>query len=177
MPPDRAVEFILELIPGTAPISKRPYKMAPHELAELKDQLEVSSAKGFILPSSSPWGCLVLFVTKKDGTERMCVDYRPLNLATIKNKCPLPRINDLYDQLAGSSVLSKMDLRLGYHQIKIGNEDIPKTAFTTLYGLYEYTVMSFGLTNAPATFSRLMNSIFMEYLDRFVVIYLDDILI
>src|SRR3954467_14234473 len=107
----------------------------------------------------------------------MCVDYRPLNLATIKNKYPLPRINDLYDQLAGSAVFSKMDLRLGYHQIIIRNEDIPKPAFTTRYGLYEYTVMSFVLTNAPATFSRLMNSIFMEYLDKFVVVYLDDILI
>src|SRR4051812_19040202 len=119
MPPDRAVEFIVDLKPGTAPISKRPYRMAPHELAELKAQLEVSLAKGFIRPSSSPWGCPVLFVTKKDGTERMCVEYRPLNLATIKNKYPLPRINDLYDQLAGSAVFSKMDLRLGYHQIRI----------------------------------------------------------
>src|ERR1041385_1785417 len=107
----------------------------------------------------------------------MCVDYRPLNLATIKNKYPLPRINDLYDQLDGSSVFSKMDLRLGYHQIKIRNEDIPKTAFTTRYGIYEYTVMSFCLTKAPATFSRMMNLIFMEYLDKFVVVYLDDILI
>src|SRR3954470_12994675 len=161
----------------TAPISKRPYKMAPCDLAELKIQLEALLEKGFIRPRSSPWGCPVLFVTKKDGTERMCVDYRPLNLATIKNKYPLPKINDLYDQLAGSSVLSKMDLRLGYHQIKIRNEDIPKTAFTTRYGLYKYTIISFVLTNAPATFSRLMNSIFMEYLDKFVVVYLDDILI
>src|SRR3954467_14067087 len=177
MPPDRAVEFIVDLIPGTAPISRRPYKMAPRELAELKIQLEALLAKGFIRPSSSPWGCPVLFVTKKDGTERMCVDYRPLNLATIKNKYPLPRINDLYDQLAGSAVFSKMDLRLGYHQIRIRKEDIPKTAFTARYGLYEYPVMSFRLTNAPATFSRLMNSIFMDYLDRFVVVYLDDILI
>src|SRR4051812_40489740 len=102
----------------------------------------------------------------------MCVDYRPLNLATIKNKYPVPRINDNYDQLVGSSVFSKMDLRLGYHQIKIRNEDIPKTSFTTRYGLYEYTVMSFGLSNARATFSRLMNSIFMEYLYKFVVFYL-----
>ena len=107
----------------------------------------------------------------------MVVDYRPVNLVTIRNKYPLPRINDLYDQLAGSSVFSKMDLRLGYHQIKIRNGDIPKTAFVTHYGQYEYNVMSFGLTNAPATFSRLMNSIFMEYLDKFVVVYLDDILI
>src|SRR3954467_6246907 len=148
MPPDRAVEFVVDLIPGTTPISRRPYKMAPHELAELKSQLEALLAKGFIRPSSSPWGCHVLFVTKKDGTERMCVDYRPLNLATIKNKSPLPRINYLYDQLAGSSIFSKMDLRLSYHQIKICNEDVPKTAFTTRYGLYEFTVMSFGLTNA-----------------------------
>src|ERR1041385_9561547 len=119
MPPDRCIEFIVDLIPGTAPISRRPYKMAPHELAELKTQLGASLAEGFIRPSSSPWGCPVLFVKKKDGTEMMCVDYPPLNLATIKNKYPLPRISDLYDQLAGSSVFSKMDLRLGYHQIKI----------------------------------------------------------
>src|SRR3954466_14952205 len=177
MPRDRDVEFIVDLIPGTSPISRRPYRMVPHELAELKAQLEVSLAKGFIRPSSSPWSCPVLFVTKKDGTERMCIDYRPLILATIKNKYPLPRINDLYDQLAASSVFYKMDLRLGYHQIQIREEDIPKTTFTTRYGIYEYTVMSFGLTNAPATFSRLMNYIFMEYLDKFVVVYLDDILI
>src|SRR3954463_11354736 len=142
MPPDRCVEFIADLIPDTTPISRRPYRMPPHELAELKTQLDASLAKGFILPSSSPWGCPVLFITKKDGTERMCVYYRPLNLATIKNKYPLPRINNLYDQLAGSSVFSNMDLRLGYHQITIRNEDIPKTSFTTRYGLYEYTVMS-----------------------------------
>src|ERR1044072_6976972 len=158
MPPDRCVEFIVDLVSGTAPISRCPYRMAPHELAELKIQLEASLAKGFIRPSSSPWGCPVLFVTKKDGTERMCVDDQPLKLATIKNKYTLPRINDLYDQLAGSAVFSKIDLRLGYHQIRIRKEDIPKTAFTTRYGLYEYTVMSFGFTNAPATFSRLMNS-------------------
>src|ERR1041385_5025875 len=115
IPPDRSVEFVVDLITGTAPISRRPYRMAPRELAELKIQLEASLAKGFIRPSSSPWGCPVLFVTKKDGTERMFVDYRPLNLATIKNKYPLPRINYLYDQLAGSSIFSKMDLRLGYH--------------------------------------------------------------
>src|SRR4051812_36475369 len=177
MPPDRSVEFIDDLIPGIAPISGRPYRMAPHELAELKTQLDASLAKGFIRPSSSPWGFPVLFVTKKDGTERMCVDYRPLNLATIKYKYPLPRINDLYDQLAGSSVFSKMDLRLGCHQIKIRNEDIQKTFFTTFYVFYDYPVFSFVLTNSPATLSRLMNSIFMEYLDKFVVVYLDDILI
>ena len=177
VPPDRDVEIVIDLVPGTVPISRRPYKMAPLELAELKNQLDESLKKGFIRPSSSPWACPVLFVKKKDGTDRMVVDYRPVNLVTIKNKYPLPRINDLYDQLAGSSVFSKMDLRLGYHQIKIRNGDIPKTAFVTRYGQYEYTVMSFGLTNAPATFSRLTNSVFMEYLDKFVVVYLDDILI
>src|SRR4051812_21699259 len=129
MPPNRSIEFIVDLMPGTTPISRRPYRMAPHELAELKIQLEAFLEKGFILPSSSPWGCPVLFVTKKDGTERMCIDYRPLNLATMKNKYRLLRINDLYDQLAGSSVFSKMDLRLGYHQIKIRKEDVTKTAF------------------------------------------------
>src|SRR3954467_8379740 len=170
MPPDRCVEFIVDLAPGTAPISRRPYKMAPRELAELKNQLEILLEKGFIRPSSSPWGCPVLFVTKKDGTKRMCVDYRSPNLATIKNKYPLPRINDHYDQLAGSSVFSKMDLRLGYHQIKIRNKDVPKTAFTTRYGIYEFTVMSFELTKAPATFSHLMNSIFIEYLDPLPIV-------
>src|SRR3954453_8938623 len=133
--------------------------MAPRELAELKIQLEALLEKGFIRPSSSPWGCPVLFVTKKDGTEKMCVDYHPLNLATIKNKYPLPRINDLYDQLAGSSVFSKMDLRLGYHQIKIRTEDVPKTLCPHRYGNSEHPVLSFALTNAPATFSRMMNSI------------------
>lgn len=168
---------MIDLVPGTVPISRRPYMMAPVELAELKKHLDESLKKGFIHPSSSPWACPVLFIKKKDGTNRMVVDYRPVNLVTIKNKYPLPKINDPYDQLAGSSVFSKMDLRLFYHQIKIKNGDIPKTAFVTRYGQYEYTVMSFGLTNAPATFSRLMNSIFMEYLDKFVVVYLDDILI
>jgi hypothetical protein len=122
-------------------------------------------------------GAPSLFVKKKDGTNRLVQDYRPTNQATIQNKYPLPRINDLYDQLAGSSVFSKLDLRLGYHQIRVRKEDIPKTAFVTRYRSYEYTVMSFGLTNAPATFSRLMNYIFMDYLDKFVVVYLDDILV
>jgi hypothetical protein len=178
MPPDRSVEFVIDLVPGTAPISKRPYRMPPEELLELKKQLEELEGKGYIQPSTSSWGCPGLFVKKRDTTvPRLVVDYRPLNAATIKNKYPLPRIIDLFDQLAGATVFSKMDLRSGYHQIKIRSEDIPKTAFTTRYGLYEYTVMSFGLTNAPATFMRLMNSVFMEYLDKFVVIYIDDILI
>jgi hypothetical protein len=156
MPPDRDVEFVIELQPGTAPISKRPYHMPPKELPELKNQLQELLDKGYIHPSSSPWGCPALFVKKKDGSLRMCVDYRPLNAVTIKNKYPLPRIDVLFDQLAGAKVFSKIDLRSGYHQIKIRPCDISKTAFSTRYGLYEFLVMSFGLTNAPAYFMYLM---------------------
>jgi hypothetical protein len=177
LPPDRDVEFTIELEPGTAPISRCPYRMAPKELAEMKKQLEELRNKGFIHPSSSPWGCPAIFVKKKDGTLRMCVDYRPLNVVTIKNKYPLPRIDALFDQLAGAKVFSKIDLRLGYHQIKIRPQDIPKIVFSTRYGLYEYLVMSFGLTNAPAFFMYLMNSVFMPELDKFVVVFIDDILI
>ena len=133
--------------------------------------------KGLIQPSSSPWGCLALFVKKKDKFLRMCVDYRPLNAVTIKNKYPLPRIDILFDQLARAKVFSMIDLRSGYHQIKIRPEDIPKTAFSTRYGLYKYLVMSFGLTNAPAYFMYLMNSIFLPELDKLVVMFIDDILI
>jgi hypothetical protein len=177
MPPDRDIEFIIELQPGTAPISKRPYRMPPNELAELKIQLQDLLDKGYICPSASPWGCSALFVKKKDDSLRLCVDYRPLNAVTIKNKYPLPRIDILFDQLTGAKVFSKIDLRSGYHQIKIRPCDIPKTAFSTRYGLYEYLVMSFGLTNAPAYFMYLMNSVFMPELDKFVVVFIDDILI
>jgi hypothetical protein len=134
MPPDRDIEFIIDLIPGTAPIAKRPYRMAPAELAELKEQLRDLQQKGYIRPSSSPWGAPVLFVKKKDGSMRMCVDYRSLNEVTIKNKYPLPRIDDLFDQLKGAKYFSKIDLRSGYHQLKIKNSDVPKTAFVTRYG-------------------------------------------
>jgi hypothetical protein len=177
MPLDRDIEFIIELEPGTAPISKRPYRMPLNELAELKIQLQDLLDKGFIRPSASPWGCPALFVKKKDNSLRLCIDYRPLNAVTIKNKYPLPRINILFDQLAGANVFSKIDLRSGYRQIKIKPCDIPKTAFSTRYGLYEYLVMSFGLTNAPAYFMYLMNSVFMPELDKFIVVFIDDILI
>jgi hypothetical protein len=136
MPPDRNVEFVIELQPGTAPISKRPYRMPPMELGALKTQLQELLDKGYIRPSSSPWGCPALFVKKKDCSSRLCVDYRPLNAVTIKNKYPLPRIDVLLDQLGGAKVFSKSDLRSGYHQIKIRPCDIPKTAFSTRYGLY-----------------------------------------
>jgi hypothetical protein len=177
MPTDRDIEFAIELQPGTAPISKRPYMMPPAELAELKKQLQELLDKGFIRPSTSPWGCPALFVKKKDESLRMCVDYRPLNAVTIKNKYPLPRIDVLFDQLVGAKVFSKIDLRSGYPQIKIRASDIPKTAFSTRYGLYEFLVMSFGLTNAPAYFMYLMNSVFMLELDKFVVVFIDDILV
>ena len=133
--------------------------------------------KGYIRPSSSPWGSPVLLVEKKDGSLRMVVDYRGLNEVTIKNKYPLPMINNLFDQLQGAKVFSKIDLRSGYHQLKIREQDIPKTAFTTRYGLYDYTVMSFGLTNTPAYFMNMMNKVFMEFLDKFIMVFIDDILV
>jgi hypothetical protein len=177
IPPDRDVEFVIELQPGTAPISKRPYRIPPKELAELKNQLQELLDKGYIRPSSSPWGCPALFIKKNDGSLRLCVDYLPLNAVTIKNKYPLPRIDVLFDQLAGAKVFSKIDLRSGYHQIKIRPCDILKTAFSTRYGLYKFLIMSFGLTNAQAYFMYLMNSVFMTELDNFVVVFIDDILI
>jgi hypothetical protein len=177
MPLDRDIEFMIKLLPGTPPISKRPYRMPVNELVELMKQIAKLQSKGFIRPSSSPWGAPVLFVEKKDGTQRMCVDYRSLNEITIKNKYPLPRIEDLFDQMKGAIIFSKIDLRSGYHQLKIRESDIPKTAFCTWYGLYEYTAMSFGLKNAPSYFMYLMNKVFMEYLDKFVMVFIDDILI
>jgi hypothetical protein len=177
LPPERYVEFSIELKPGTTPVSRRSYRMPPNELALLKTQLQDLLENGFIRPSSSPWGCPAIFVKKKDQTLRMCVNYRPLNEVTIKNKYLLPWIDLLFDQLVGAKVFSKIDLRSGYHQIRVRPEDIPKTAFTTRYGLYEYLVMSFGLTNAPAHFTYLMNSMFMPELDKFVVVFIDDVLI
>jgi hypothetical protein len=155
----KEVEFYIDLIPGMTPIAKRPYRMAPTELAELKLQIADLQQKGYICPSSSPWGAPVLFVSKKDGSMRMCIDYRSLNEVTIKNKYPLPRIDDLFDQLQGAKYFSKIDLRSGYHQLRIKEADIQKTAFVTQYGQYEFTVMPFGLTNAPAFFMNLMNKV------------------
>ena len=177
IPPDREIEFRIDLIPGTKPIAKTPYRLAPSELKELFSQLQELLEKGFIRPSSSPWGAPVLFVKKKDGSLRMCIDYRELNKATIKNKYPLPRIDDLFDQLQGANWFSKIDLRSGYHQLKVREEDIPKTAFRTRYGHFEFLVMSFGLTNAPAAFMDLMNRVCKPMLDRSVIVFIDDILI
>ncbi|KAL5570666.1 hypothetical protein UlMin_027241 [Ulmus minor] len=177
LPPDREIQFEIELLPGTAPISKAPYRMAPAELKELQAQLQDLLDKRFIRPSHSPWGAPVLFVKKKDGTLRMCIDYRELNKVTVKNRYPLPRIDDLFDQLKGATIFSKIDLRSGYHQLKIKEEDVPKSAFRTRYGHYEFLVMPFGLTNAPAAFMDLMNRVFKEFLDKFVIVFIDDILI
>jgi hypothetical protein len=151
--------------------------MSIDELKELKKQLGEYLRKRFIRESSSPWGAHVLFVEKKELSQRLVMDYHSLNEVTIKNKYLLPRINDLFDQLEGASVFSKIDLKSGYFQLKIREYDIPKIAFITRYGSYEYTVMPFGLTNAPSYFMNMMNKVFMEFLDKFVVVFIDDILV
>ncbi|KAK8931451.1 hypothetical protein KSP39_PZI016502 [Platanthera zijinensis] len=171
-PPDREIEFPIDLHPGATPVAKSPYRMAPRELAELKSQLQELLDLG-----TSPWSAPVLFVKKKDGSLRLCIDYRELNKLTVKNKYPIPRIDDLFDQLVGASTFSKLDLRSGYHQLRIRDADIQKTAFSTRYGHFEFVVMSFGLTNAPSVFMDLMNRVFREYLDRFVIVFIDDILV
>nr|GEU42170.1 putative reverse transcriptase domain-containing protein [Tanacetum cinerariifolium]GEU81756.1 putative reverse transcriptase domain-containing protein [Tanacetum cinerariifolium] len=154
-----------------------PYRLAPSKMKEFSDQLQELSDKGFIRPSSSPYGAPVLFVKKEGGSFRMCMDYREFNKLMVKNCYPLLRINDIFDQLQGSSVYSKIDLRSGYHQLRVCEEDIPKTAFRTRYGHYEFQVMSFGLTNALAVFMDLMNRVCKPYLEKFVIVFIDDILI
>ncbi|GKC17588.1 putative reverse transcriptase domain-containing protein [Tanacetum coccineum] len=173
----RQVEFRIDLIPGVAPVARAPYRLAPSKVKELSDQLKELSDKGFIRPSSSHWGALVLFLKKKDGSFRMCIDYQELNKLTVKNRYPLPRIDDLFDQLQGSSVYSQVELRSGYHQLRVREGDIPKTAFRTRYGHYEFQVMPFGLTNVPTIFMDLMNRVCKPYLDKFVIVFIDDILI
>ncbi|GJY33963.1 putative reverse transcriptase domain-containing protein [Tanacetum coccineum] len=177
IPPTQQVEFQIDLIPDATPVARVLYRLAASEMKELSDQLQELSDKGFIRPSSSPWGAPALFVKKKDGSFRMCIDYRELNKLTVKNRYSLPRIDNLFDQLQGSSVYSKIDLRSGYHQLRVREEDIPKTAFRTRYGHYEFQVMPFGLTNAPAVFMDLMNQVCKPYLDKFVIVFIDDILI
>ncbi|GJX40477.1 reverse transcriptase domain-containing protein [Tanacetum coccineum] len=177
LPPIRQVEFQIDLVPGAAPVARAPYRLAPSEMEELSTQLQELSDKGFIRPSSSPWGAPVLFVKKKDGSFQMCIDYRELNKLTVKNRYPLLRIDDLFDQLQGSSVYSKINLRSGYHQLRVCDEDIPKTSFRTRYGHYEFQVMPFGLTNTPTVFMDLMNRVCRPYLDKFMIVFIDDILI
>jgi len=177
LPPSRDIDFTIDLIPGAGSVSMSPYRMAPAELAELKKQIEELMEKQFIRPSASPWGAPVLLVKKKDGSSRLCVDYRQLNKLTVKNKYPPPRIDDLLDQLKGAGVFSKIDLKSGYHQILVKPEDVQKTAFRSRYGHYEYVMMPFGVTNAPAVFMDYMNRIFRPWLDKFLVVFIDDILI
>ena len=177
LPPERETDFPIDLVSGTTPFSLPPYRMAPAKLKELKSYLQELVDGGFIGPSLSPWGAPMLFVNKNDGTLRLCVDYRQLNKVTIHNKYPLPRIEDLFDQLQGAKLFSKIDLRSGYHQLRIRESDIPKTAFRMRYGHYEFLVMSSELTNAPPAFMELMNRVFRPYLDRFVIIFIDDILV
>ena len=176
IPLEREVDLAIEIVPGTVSMSRAPYRMALTELKELKSQLQELLDKGFIRPRVSPWGAPVLFVKKKDGTLRICIDYWQINKVTVKNKYPLPRIEDLFNQLKGA-VFSKIGLRSGYYQLRVKEVDVPKTAFRTRYGHYEFLVMPFGLTNAPAAFMDLMNRVFRPYVDQFVVVFIDDILV
>ncbi|GKE15901.1 putative reverse transcriptase domain-containing protein [Tanacetum coccineum] len=177
LPPTRQVECQIDWIPGAAPVARATYRLTPSKMKELSNPLKELSNKVFIRPSSLPWGAPVLFVKKKDGSFRMCIDYKELNKLTVKNRYPLPRIDDLFDQLQGFNVYSKIDLRSCYHQLRVREEDIPKTAFRTRYGHYEFQVMPFGLTNVPAVFMDLMNRVCKPYLDKFVIIFIEDILI
>jgi hypothetical protein len=159
-PPERELDFTIELKPGAEPISKTPYRMTAPELCELQMQLKELLDLGMIRPNVSPWGAPVIFVKKKDGSLRLCIDYRDLNHATVKNRYPIPQIDDLFDQMKGATIFSKIDLRSGYHQLRIKEGDIPKTAFRTRFGHYEFIVVPFGLTNAPTIFMSLMNGVF-----------------
>ncbi|MCO5598204.1 hypothetical protein L7F22_052296 [Adiantum nelumboides] len=175
--PTREIHHEIEILPGSEPVSKRPYEMPLPEAIELKEQLCQLIEQGFIRPNKSSWGAPFLFQKKKDGTLRLCIDYRGLNQVTVKNNYPLPRIDKLLDRLHSSKVFTKIDLRSGYYRKWIKEDDIPKTAFNTQYGHFEFIVMSFGLSNVPATFNRLMQDIFRPYLDDFILVFFYDILV
>jgi hypothetical protein len=177
LPPKRNTAHVIPLEPGARPVYKPMYRLTQAEKAEVERQVTELLCKGYIEPSQSPWGAPVLFVPKKDGGLRMCIDYRALNKLTVKNRYPLPRIEDLLEQLQGAKVHSGLDLASGYWQIRIDDEDVPKTAFRTHLGHYQWRVLSFGLTNCPSTFQQAMNDVFHDYLNKFVIVYLDDILI
>ncbi|GJP56891.1 hypothetical protein CLOM_g15949 [Closterium sp. NIES-68] len=177
LPPYRTHQHEIVEEPDSKPTFRAPYRLSPTELTDMKKQIEYLLAKGLIRPSTSAYGAPVLFTSKLDGSLRMCIDYRALNKQTIKNKYPIPRIDDLLDQLRGATVFSKLDLRSGYWQIRMADNSIHKTAFRTRYGSYEYLVMPFRLTNAPVIFQAEMNHILRPLLDECVVVYLDDILI
>ncbi|CAI7769555.1 unnamed protein product, partial [Closterium sp. NIES-54] len=177
LPPDRAVGHTIPVEPGKVPPFRPLYRLSPAEYEEAKQQIEEYLRKGWIEPSASPYGAPILFVNKKGGGLRMCVDYRALNKITVKNRYPLPRIEDLFDRLQGAQWFSALDLAQGYHQLRITEEDVPKTAFRTPFGHFQWRVLSFGLTNAPASFQRAMNDVFREAIGQFVLVYLDDILV
>jgi hypothetical protein len=176
-PPKIDIDFSINLMPEEAPISKTSYRMSIPELKELQMKLEELMKKGYVFPSVSSWGAPVLFVKKKDGMLRLCIDFRKLNKVTVKNKYPLPMIDDLFDQLKDAKIFSKIELRSCYHQVRIKEEDINKTTFRTRYDNYEFTIVPFGLSNASTVFMCLMNGIFREYLDKIVIVFLDDIII
>jgi len=175
--PRRTIDHRIELVPGTKPPSQAPYQISPLELAELRKQLEELIDSRFVRPSKAPYGAPVLFQKKADGSLRMCVDYRALNKVTIKNKYPVPLIQDLMDRLCGASIFTKLDLRSRYWQVQVADGDEYKTTCVTRYGSYEFLVMPFGLTNAPSTFCNLMDDVLYDFLDNFIVVYLDDIVI
>jgi hypothetical protein len=177
LPPRREIDFSIDFVPGDAPVSKKPYKMITPELKYLKMKLEELLKKGYVHLSVSPWGAPVCFVKKKDGTLRLCIEFQQLRKYTIKNKYPLPIIDYLFDHLRGAKIFSRIDLRSVYHQVRIKERDIHKTTFRTRYGHYEFVVVPFGLTNAPTVFKCLMNGIFKNYLDKFFIVFLDDILV
>ena len=177
LPPQREIEFAINVVPGATSTSITPYRMAPVELKELKPELQELLEKGFMHLSVSPWGALVLFVKKKDGTLRLCVNYRQLNKMTVKNKYPLPKIDDLFDQLKGASIFSKIYFQFGYHQLRIKDVGVHKTTFITRYRHYEFLIIPFRLTNELVAFMDLMNRVFRPYVDQFVVVFIDDILV
>jgi hypothetical protein len=175
--PERELEFTIDIKSGIEPIARTPYRMSTPKLQELKMQLKELLDLGLIRPSVSPWGVLVIFIQKKNGLWRLKIYYHPLNKETIKNQYMFPRIDDLFDQMKGATVFSKIDFRSRYHQLRIKEDDIPKTGFKMRFGHYEFIVLLFGLTKSPGVFMRFMNGVFREYLDRFVQVFIDDILI
>jgi hypothetical protein len=177
LPPQRFYDYHIPLLPGSAPVNSRPYKYSPQHKDEIERQVQQLLADGLITQSCSPFASPVLLVLKKDGSWRFCIDYRKINAITVKNKFPMPLMDEIVDELAGTKYFSKLDMRSGYHQVRMKEEDEFKTAFKTHHGHYQFKVMPFGLTNAPATFQCIMNEVLAPFLRKFVMVFLDDILV